>query len=55
MFVAGNWAVTGKTDFRFRITYHNNNYGMVTSAEGYEAVTVTFNCTPLHALQSCLV
>lgn len=40
MLLAGNWAVTGKTAFPFRITYYNNNYGMVMSAEGYEAVTI---------------
>ena len=53
MLLAGILAVTGKTDFPFRITYNNKDLGMVMSAEGYEAVTVALavvlcmHCSPV--------
>ena len=40
MLLAGSLAVTGKTDFPLRITYYNNDYEMVMSVEGYEAIIV---------------
>ena len=58
MLPAGSLAVTGKTDFPFRIAHDNNDYEMVMSAEGYAAVIVALAvvlCTHCNPIQFAFI